>query len=222
MAEAISSDEFAVRRQHMVDGQLRTCEVTNQAVLAAFARLARETFVSPDFASFAYLDRDVPALGARDRLLLAPMTLARLIQAANVQPDHVALDVAGGSGYSAAVLASLGARVVALESDAGSVAAARRLLAGERSVAIVAGDLAAGAAGGPFDTIVINGAFESAPEKLLSLLADGGRLVGVDASYGAPKAILIERISGKTSRRALFDVTAPVLEAFRKAPSFAF
>ena len=221
MAEAISSDDFAVRRQHMVDGQLRTCDVTNQMVLAAFARLPRETFVAPDFASLAYLDRDAPALGARDRLLLAPMTLARLIQAASVQPGEAALDVAGGSGYSAAILANLGARVVALESDAGAVAAARRLLASERSVEIVAGDLAEGA-GGPFDVILINGAFESAPEKLLKLLAEGGRLVGVDASYGAPKAILIERISGQTSRRALFDVTAPRLEAFRKAPSFAF
>jgi protein-L-isoaspartate(D-aspartate) O-methyltransferase len=222
MAEAISSDDFAVRRQHMVDGQLRTCDVTNQAVLAAFARLPREAFVAPGSASLAYLDRDAPALGARDRLLLAPMTLARLIQAANVQPDEAALDVAGGSGYSAAILASLAARVVALESDAGAVAAARRLLASERSVEIVAGDLAAGAAGGPFDVILVNGAFEIAPEKLLSLLAEGGRLVGVDASYGAPKAILIERISGQTSRRALFDVTAPRLDAFRKAPSFAF
>jgi len=222
MAEAISSDQFAVRRQHMVDGQLRTCDVTDQALLAAFASLAREAFVAPDFASLAYLDRDAPALGACDRLLLAPMTLARLIQAASVGPGEAALDVAGGSGYSAAIMASLGARVVALESDSGAVASARRLLADERQVEIVAGDLAEGAAGGPFDVILINGAFETAPEKLLSLLADDGRLVGVDSSGGAPKAILIERISGQTSRRALFDVTAPRLDAFRKAPSFAF
>ncbi|MGA2795312.1 MAG: methyltransferase domain-containing protein, partial [Roseiarcus sp.] len=167
-------------------------------------------------------DRDVPALGARDRLLLAPMTLARLIQAANVQPGEKALDVAGGSGYSAAVLANLGARVVALEADAGAIAAARRLLATEQSIGIVAGDLADGAADGPFDVILINGAFERSPEGLLRQLAEGGRLVGVDASYGAPKAILIEGVGGLTSRRILFDVTAPRLDAFRKAPSFAF
>ena len=222
MAEAISRNGADTRRQNMVDSQLRTCEVTNQALLAAFANLPRENFVAPAFAALAYLDRDIPALGARDRLLLAPMTLARLIQAANTQPGERVLDVAGGSGYSAAIMASLGARVVALESDAGAVAAARRLLASEPAIEIVAGGLAAGAAGGPFDVIVVNGAFDGAPEKLLSLLAEGGRLVGVDASYSAPKAILVERISGQTSRRPLFDVTAPRLEAFRKAPSFAF
>ena len=76
-----------------------------------------------------------------DRLLLAPMVLAKLIQAANVRPGERALDVAGGSGYSASVLAGLGAHVVALESDEGAVAAAKVLLAAEKSVEIVAGDL---------------------------------------------------------------------------------
>ena len=222
MPEAISSDDFDTRRRHMVDSQLRTCDVTNQAVLAAFASIPRQAFVAPAFASLAYLDRDVAALGARDRLLLAPMTLARLIQAANVQPGETALDVGGGSGYSAAILAALGARVVALELDAGAIAEAKRLLAADQSVKIVDGDLADGAAGGPFDVIFVNGAFERSPEKLLGQLAAGGRLVGVDASFGAPKAILIEAIGGLTSRRVLFDVTAPRLEAFRKAPSFAF
>ncbi|WP_158815090.1 protein-L-isoaspartate O-methyltransferase [Methylocapsa sp. S129] len=221
MAQAISGDDWAVRRQHMVDGQLRSCDVTDQAVLAAFANIPREAFVAPAFASLAYVDRDVPALGAHDRVLLAPMVLAKLIQAANVQPGEKALDVAGGSGYSALVLASLGAHVVALESDEGAVAAAKVLLAKEKSVEIVAGDLADGAPG-PFDIILVNGAFESSPEKLLDQLAPGGRLVGVDASFNAAKAVFIERIGGVTSRRVLFDATAVKLQAFRPTPSFAF
>jgi protein-L-isoaspartate(D-aspartate) O-methyltransferase len=222
MVEAISGDDLTVRRQHMVDGQLRTCDVTDQAVLAAFAQIPREAFVAPAFASLAYLDRDIPALGASDRLLLAPMVLARLVQAANIRPGEKALDVAGGSGYSALVLARLGAHVVALESDGGAVAAAKRLLAKEDAIEIVAGDLAEGSADGPFDVILVNGAFERSPEKLLSQLTPGGRLLGVDASFNAGKAVLIERIGGAASRRVLFDATAPRLRAFRETPSFAF
>ena len=222
MAQAISGEDFAARRRHMVDSQLRTCDVTDQAVLAAFAALARETFVAPAFASLAYLDRDVPALGGGGRLLLAPMVLAKLIQAANVRPGEKALDVAGGSGYSAAVLAALGAHVTALEDDSGALAAARTLLAGEKSIDLVAGDLAEGAAGGPFDLILVNGAFERAPEKLLSQLTDGGRLVGVDASFRSAKAVLIEEMAGVSSRRALFDAAAPRLQVFRDIPTFAF
>jgi protein-L-isoaspartate(D-aspartate) O-methyltransferase len=221
MAQAISSDELAALRRHMVESQLRTCDVTDQAVLAAFAQIPREAFVPPALASLAYLDRDVPASGGGDRFLLAPMVLAKLIQAAHIQPGEKALDVAAGSGYSAAILAALGAHVVALEADTGAIAAAKVLLAG-KSVEFVAGDLAEGAQGGPFDVILVNGAFERSPEKLLNQLADGGRLVGVDASFRSPKAVLIERIAGITSRRALFDATAPLLAAFRQIPSFAF
>jgi protein-L-isoaspartate(D-aspartate) O-methyltransferase len=222
MVQATSGDDWAVRRQHMVNGQLRTCDVTDQTLLAAFAQIPRETFVAPAFASLAYLDRDVLALGARERLLLAPMVLARLIQAAHVRPGEKALDVAGGSGYSAAILAHLGARVVALESDEGAVAAAKSLLAEEKSVEIVAGDLREGALGGPFDVILVNGAFEQSPENLLSQLAQGGRLVGVDASFNVAKAVFIEQDGGVVSRRVLFDATAPRLKPFTRMSNFAF
>ena len=222
MVQAISSDDLAARRQHMVDGQLRTCDVTDQALLGAFSRIPRESFVAPAFASLAYLDRDVPALGASERLLLAPMVLAKLIQAANVRSGEKALDVAGGSGYGASVLASLGAIVVTLESDEGAAAAAKGLLGKEKSVEIVTGDLADGTASGPFDIILVNGAFERSPDKLLSQLAPGARLVGVDASFNAMKAVLIERIGGVANRRILFDATAPRLREFQQTPSFAF
>jgi protein-L-isoaspartate(D-aspartate) O-methyltransferase len=222
MVQAVSDEDSAARRQRMVDGQLRACDVTDQRLLAAFAEIKRETFVPASFASLAYLDRDIPALGASQRLLLAPMVLARLIQAATVQAGERALDVAGGSGYSAAVLAHLGAKVVALESDEGAIAAARTLISDENFVKIVAGDLAEGAPDGPFDVILVNGSFECVPEKLLSLLSSKGRLVGVDASFKATKAVIIEKIGAATSRRALFDASAPSLEAFRQIQSFAF
>jgi protein-L-isoaspartate(D-aspartate) O-methyltransferase len=222
MVEATSGDEAAARRQYMVDGQLRTCDVTDHALLAAFLQIPREAFVAPAYFSLAYLDGQVPALGASERFLLAPMVLGKLVQAANIRPGERALDVAGGSGYSAAILARLGAQVVALESDAGAVAAAKSLLANETSVEIVAGDLAKPAPGAPFDVILVNGAFERRPQELLDQLAPGGRLVGVDASFGTPKGVLIERIGDGVTERILFDAAAPKLSAYSQAPSFAF
>jgi protein-L-isoaspartate(D-aspartate) O-methyltransferase len=222
MTQALTSEDFAARRRLMVDSQLRTCDVTDQAVLAAFADIPREKFVAPAFASLAYADRDVPALGGQSRLLLAPMILARLVQAAHLLPGEKALDVAGGSGYSAAILAALGAHVVALESDAGAIAAAKTVPEAAATITFATGPLEEGAAGGPFDLILINGAFERPPEKLLSQLRDGGRLVGVDASFRSPKAVFIEKVAGVSSRRALFDAPAPKLDAFRQVASFAF
>ena len=102
----------------MVNSQLRTGGIVDKAVLAAFLEAPRQRFVAPEYESLAYLDRELPARGAKVRRLLAPMILARLLQAATVVPTDRALDVAGGSGYGAAILAAMGAKVVLLESDA--------------------------------------------------------------------------------------------------------
>jgi protein-L-isoaspartate(D-aspartate) O-methyltransferase len=217
-----SSDPWAVRRQHMVDGQLRTSGVTDLDLLGVFADAPRERFVEPAFANLAYFDQDVPALNGAGRLLLAPMTLARLIQAAKLAPGVTVLDVAGGSGYGAAIMAHLGCKVTALETPEGG-AGAKAALHKETSVECVVGDLAAGwKSRAPFEIIVINGAFEAWPEALAAQLKEGGRLVGVDASFPAPKAVLVERIGTAVSKRPLFDCAAPRLEPFRRAPEFAF
>ncbi len=207
----------------MVDGQLRVGGVTDLALLAAFLDTPREAFVAPAQAGLAYLDCDQPALGSSRRRLLAPLTLARLLQAAEVAPGERALDVAGGSGYSAAILEQLGASVVALESDAGAADAARRALAGHAGIEVVEGDLASGAKDrGPFDVILVNGAYESQPDGLIAQLAEGGRLVGVEAQPSAEEAVLVEKSAAGISRRTLFETRAAAIEAFRRAPSFAF
>jgi protein-L-isoaspartate(D-aspartate) O-methyltransferase len=217
-----SPEIYADRRRRMIESQLRPFGVNDLGVLSAFAATPREAFVEPACASLAYFDRDVPALNGGGRLLLAPAILGRLIQAAKPRTGERALDVAGGSGYGASILARLGAKVVALETEAAGQGA-KALLAGEAGVELVNGDISAGVqATAPFDVILVHGAFEIRPEKLIGQLVEGGRLVGIDATYPAPKGVMIEKAGGATSRRALFDAAAPRLEAFRRSPQFAF
>ena len=207
----------------MVNGQLRTGDVVDQEVLAAFLETPRERFVAPSFVALAYIDREAPALGAKTRRLLRPLTLARMLQAAAVKAGEKALDVGGGSGYGAALLDFMGAKVVALESDPGAAVAARQEFAGRAKVSVVEGALDAGAADlAPFDVIVVEGAFRVAPTTLLSQLVDGGRLVGVDATMGAPQAALYEKRGNGLSRRTLFEAAADTLDGFQPGVSFAF
>jgi protein-L-isoaspartate(D-aspartate) O-methyltransferase len=146
-----------------------------------------------------------------------------MLQAAAVKGGDRTLDVGGGSGYGAALLDFMGAKVVALESDAGAGAAAREELAGRPNVEVVEGPLEAGAARfGPFDLIVVEGAFRICPKALLSQLADGGRLVGIDASGGSSQAALFEKRGEALSRRALFETTADTLDGFQPGVSFTF
>jgi protein-L-isoaspartate(D-aspartate) O-methyltransferase len=218
-----SAETQQERRLAMVNNQIRTGGVVDQQVLAAFLDTPRERFVAPNFVPLAYVDREVPALGAKGRQLLRPLTLARMLQAATVKKGERALDVGGGSGYGAALLAFMGAKVVALESERGAVEAARLELADRPNVIVVGGPLEAGAADlGPFDVIVVEGAFRIWPKALLDLLADGGRLVGIDAIVGASQAALFEKRGEGISRRALFEITADTLDGFQPDVSFAF
>ena len=209
--------DASAQRLKMVNGQLRVCDVNDLDLLAAFLDIPREAFVAPEMTRFAYLDSDQPSLGSPTRRLLPPTVLARLIQAAEVKPGERVLDVGGGAGYGAAILEHLGARVVAVESDPGAAAAARKLSAGRAGIEVVEGDLASGAKGrGPFDVIVVEGAFEVPPDSLLAELAGDGRLVGVDARGRAPEAVLIERLATGFGRRALFETPAATLEGFKR------
>jgi len=215
--------EFVERRLKMVNGQLRTSDVIDNAVIAAFLAVPRENFVAEGFAKYAYLDQDIPAAGGSGRKLLAPRTIARLVQAAEVKPGDRVLEVGGGSGYAAALLCELGAAVVALESDARAVAATKRALEGRDDVIVIQGDLTTGASGqGPFDVIVLNGAFGAAPERLVDQLAIGGRLVGLDARRGAARGVLIEKTGSGTSARTLFDASGDVLPGLAEPARFTF
>ncbi len=219
----ISAETQRERRLAMVNSQLRTGDVVDREVLAAFLETARERFVAPDFVALAYLDREVPARGAKMRQLLPPLTLARMLQAAAVKAGDRALDVGGGSGYGAALLDFMGAKVVALESDAGAAASARQELAGRPNVEVVEDPLDAGAANlGPFDVSVVEGAFRICPKALVSQLAEGGRLVGIDACGVSSQAALYEKSGDGVSRRALFETSAQVLDGFQPGVSFAF
>jgi protein-L-isoaspartate(D-aspartate) O-methyltransferase len=211
------------RRLHMVNGQLRIGGIVDKSMLAAFLETPRPRFVAPQFESLAYLDRELPARGGAKRKLLAPLTLARMLQAATVVPGDRALDVGGGSGYGAAILHAMGAKVVVLESDLGAAGAARTELERRANIVVVEGSLDRGAADrGPFDLIVVEGAFAVPPDSLLALLADPGRLVGVDASREPSQAVLYEKTGGALGRRALFEAGADLLDGFQPGVSFAF
>lgn len=221
--------DFAAARRRMVDGQIRTADVTNLDLIEAMSELPRERYLPESKAMFAYLDRDVAATenpaDPAPRRLLKPMVLAKLIQAADVKgSDHV-LDVGCASGYSSAVLARLAGSVVALEQDPALARRAEEILAqaGLAHVAVVRGDLADGwPAGAPYDVILLNGATEIVPQALGRQLRDGGRLVCVLGRPPAAKAMVYRAADGGLSGRPIFDAAAPLLPGFAKPLTFVF
>ena len=220
--------DFATARRMMVDGQVRTADVTDPRLISAMLDLPRERFLPEDKIGFAYLDFDAPVReggGRALRCMLKPMVLAKLLQAVEVAPtDHV-LDVGCATGYSSALLGQLAGSVVALDEDVVLIRQAREALAelSVHNVKLVAGPLAAGCAGeGPYDLIMLEGATEVVPGTLLDQLKDGGRLACVFGRGPAGKAMLYRLIDGDLSGRPVFDAAAPLLPGFAQAPEFVF
>jgi protein-L-isoaspartate(D-aspartate) O-methyltransferase len=210
----------------MVDGQVRTADVTDLRLLAAMETVARERFVAPDQAELAYLDRDVAVSGGEGRparYLLKPMVLAKLIQEAGISDADRVLDVGCATGYSSAVLARLAGSVVALEEDRGLAAAAERGLAGVANVKVVSGPLVTGwPLEEPYDAIVMQGATEVVPDALLRQLKNGGRLLCILGAGPQRKATQYLRTDRETSGRPIFDAAAPLLPGFARKPAFVF
>lgn len=215
--------DYAQARRLMVDCQLRTFDVNDNAVLDVFDSVPRETFVPKNQEPFAYIDQPVRLGTAQDEIRVspAPMVLGRMVQALKLKAGDAVLDVATGYGYAAAVMAELGARVTALESDAELATAARDRLQGKAEV--VEGSLDTGAkAKGPFDAILVNGRVETRPQALLDQLKDGGRLVCVFGPAKGGKVTLFVRAGDAFGSRPLFDASLPPLAVFAEKPTFAF
>lgn len=216
--------DLALQRKNMVESQVRPSDVTDRRILAAMTKLARERYVPPNLRTLAYTDEAVPLGGGRE--LMAPRTLARLIQLAGAEVGGKALVAGAATGYGAAILGHLGCHVVALESDALLAKAAETALKNEalEHVTVVTGALTEGhAALAPYDVILIEGAVEVIPANLLSQLATGGRLVTVDVAHGVGRAVVVSKAEGGVlSHRAAFDAQAARLPGFEGPRGFTF
>lgn len=215
--------DYSTLRDNMVEGQIRTADVTAIPVIEAFRAVPRERFVPESQRPFAYIDEDV-AIGS-GRYLMEPAPLAKLIQLAEIRPENRVLEIGAASGYAAALLSRLASTVVALESDAGLAATARENLAalGCDNVELVEAPLAAGhAAGAPYDVILITGAVDFVPEPLFDQLAEGGRLVTVVGRGNVAMATRWTRAADGLSTWRAFNAAVMPLAEFEREPSFEF
>ncbi|MBI2015730.1 MAG: protein-L-isoaspartate(D-aspartate) O-methyltransferase [Candidatus Rokubacteria bacterium] len=162
----------------MVETQIAARGVRNPAVLEAMRRVPRERFVPAHLAELAYTDEPLPI--GEDQTISQPYIVAAMIEAAQPRPGDRALEIGTGSGYSAAVLATIVAEVYTVERLAGLAESAGRRLA-ELGYANVHVRQANGTLGwpehAPFDVIIVTAGGPRVPRPLLEQLAAGGRLV---------------------------------------------
>lgn len=213
--------DYTTRRHVMVDTQIRTSDVTKFPIIDAMLSIPREVFVPAEKREAAYMGENFH-LGD-GRWMLEPRTLAKLLDALDVKPDEVALDIACGLGYSTAVLARLADFVVGVEDDEARAQEAQTILSeqGVDNAAVVQAPLSEGAPrNGPYDVILIQGAVEELPQALTAQLREGGRIGCLFGEGHLGVARVGYMIDGHLTWRFAFNAGAPVLDAFRKRPAF--
>lgn len=207
----------------MVDGQIRTTDVTSHSVLSAFLSVPRETFVPDSMKALAYIDEDLQV--APGRYLMDPSPLAKLLQLAEIGREDVVLEIGAGTGYVSALLARLAGSVVAVESDEQLAATAQANLAkvGAANVKVMHGPLEAGhAKDAPYNLIFFSGAVENVPEALFDQLHEGGRVIAVVGRGHSARAHVFVKATGSVSTSSVFNASIKLLPGFEKAREFVF
>lgn len=215
--------DYASLRRNMVDSQVAPNEVTDRRVLRAMGEVPREMFVSEAQKPVAYIDQDLKHGGGR--VLLSPMTVARLVQLAGIEAGHSVLDIGCGSGYVSAVAARLAGRVIGLESDPGLALRARQSLAtlGLGNTKVVEGPLEAGYPGeGPYDAVILSGSVPEVPDRLTRQVKEGGRLVAIIGETASGRLTVFTRIGNALGAQARYDAPLAPLPGFERAPAFVF
>jgi protein-L-isoaspartate(D-aspartate) O-methyltransferase len=176
--EAAQLDHLAIDRARMVERQIARRGVSDARVLDAMRQAPREAFVAPGFEEFAYEDSPLPI--AEGQTISQPYIVALMIEAAEVKPGDWVLEVGTGSGYAAAVLSRIAAKVYTVERHGALAEAAKRRFArlGYRNIEVRHGD---GTLGwpevAPFDAIIVTAGGPEIPETLRNQLKVDGRLV---------------------------------------------
>jgi protein-L-isoaspartate(D-aspartate) O-methyltransferase len=225
--------DHRVALRNLVEGQLRPMGVRDPRLLQAMGSLPRTLFVPQTVLSSAFRDRALSV--APGRWMLDPATLARLVEALEIEAEDSVLDVASATGYSAALLASLARRVYALEGDA-HLAEKLRLNVARlqmQNVALVGEDeeAAGWAFLGTCRAVLINGAVELLPPALTEALPEGARLAALvaredgaepDGVFPLCEARLYLKGPAGVAYRVLFEAQAPRLTAFDRKRGFVF
>lgn len=211
-------------RFNMIEQQVRPWDVLDPKVLNLMETVAREKFVPAGYEGLAYADTEIP-LG-HGETTLPPRIIGRMLQAVNVDPLDIALEVGTGSGYLAALLAAGCRQVYSVDIHADISAQAQQKLdaQGIKNVTLEVGDASRGwEQHRPYDIIIITGSLPVLPEVFQKSLNRGGRLVAVVGDAPVMEAILITRSGdNEWTRESLFETCIPTLANAPQPQRFTF
>ncbi|MFK7869852.1 MAG: protein-L-isoaspartate O-methyltransferase [Roseobacter sp.] len=215
--------DFSARRTIMVDTQVRPADVTKFPIIDAMLSVERENFVPASQREAAYIGENIEI--DKGRVVLEARTLAKMLDALDINNDELVADIGCGYGYSSAVIARMAEAVVAVEEDEAMAKEAQEALseAGSDNVIVHLAPLGEGAAQhGPYDVMIVQGGIERFPEALAAQLKEGGRVACLFMEGALGEVRIGRKSGGSLAWRMSFNAAAPVLDGFAAERAFQF
>jgi protein-L-isoaspartate(D-aspartate) O-methyltransferase len=205
--QTVPLDEYAAERERMVYNQIEARGVRDQRVLDAMRTVPRHLFVPAYQVGAAY--RDTPLAIGQGQTISQPYIVALMTELLELAGDERVLEIGTGSGYQAAILGRLAAKVITIERFAELAQEARERLSrlGYANVRVEVGDGTLGwPPDAPYDGIIVTAASPELPEPLPDQLADGGRLVVPVGPRWTQHLVRLRRRGGTFTTESLIGV----------------
>ncbi len=199
-------NNYSLKRHRMVEQQLRSRDITDQAVLDSMLQVKRHLFVPKLYRNLAYRDRPLPI--GKGQTISQPYIVALMTQLADIDPDEKVLEIGTGSGYQAAVISRICHQVYSIEIIGSLAREARDRLKrlGYDNVRIKTGDGFLGwKEHAPYDVILVTCAPPEIPPPLIDQLAEDGRLV-IPVGRERQELKVLTKVSGKVKERDTIPV----------------
>ncbi len=195
----------------MLEQQVRPSDVLDSRALKALKDVERAQFVDDELQGLAYADTDLPI--GFGQVILSPIVLGRLLQALDIQPDELVLEIGTGTGYFTALLAQLAMHVTSVEIVPELSAIATENLADVDNVTLSVGDASKGwALADRIEVIVSTAAFVTVPDDYLQSLTVGGRMLTVVGESDAMIVQMIRRVTEwEWQTETIFETVIPAM-----------
>ena len=209
--------------KNMIEGQIKPIGGMQKNILQAFSSVNRDDFVPQNLKVNCYSEKNL--FLKRDRFVLKANLIAKIISALNISNEENVLVIGSSTGYSSAIISRLAETVISIEEDQELLDFSEEAIKknGIDNIVFINNAMIEGCSEqGPFNAIIIEGAIDEVPPKILNQLEDNGRLIAMINNKGVSNVIEYQKKNNIFIDRFLFSCTAPKLKCFDKRKSFSF
>ena len=209
--------------KNMVEGQIKPIEGMQKNILEAFRSINRDDFVPQNLKDNSFSERNI--FLKRDRFVLKANLIAKIISALNISNEENVLVIGSSTGYSSAIISRLAETVIAIEEDKELLDFSEDAVKNNDidNVVFINGKMIEGCSEqGPFNAIIIGGAIDEVPLKILNQLEHNGRLIAMINNNVISNVVEYQKKNNTFTERFLFNCSAPKLKSFNKRKSFSF